>query len=359
MRHWLNAAVRRDRTFAGLFSDEEYRDVQAYYAAHPELHSTSLRSAATLAKDIGLGAVDVKDESGRYGLTAFKIIGVRYAVHRLGDAVADRGLVCATAGNHGRAVARAAHDRQIPCTVFVPAARHITDLERVTRDRRIAAMKADGATVVEVDGSYEEAVRRAAAFGEESRATILSDVSWPGYETIPRWIMAGYTQIFQEASAQWTRVPDVVLVQGGVGGLVCAAASWFAWRFGADRPFIVACEPDNAACLLESARASAPVSLGGDLSTIMAGLRCAEPSPIAWPAIAAGVDAFVSVPDALVVDAMKQLQREDPPVTAGPSGACGVAALMAIARAPELAAVRSACAMDSSTQALVVATEGP
>jgi diaminopropionate ammonia-lyase len=359
LKYWLNAGVRRDRAFAGLFGDDEYDDVRAFYAAQADLEPTPLRSARQIARLLGLDTIDVKDESSRCGLTAFKILGVRYALHKLGGTITARGLVCATAGNHGRAVARAARERQIPCTIFVPSARTISEVERATRERRISAMTADGAKVIEVDGSYEEAVRRAAAFGDETGATILSDMSWPGYEQIPRWIMAGYTHMFEEAARQWERTPDVVIVQGGVGGLVCAAASWFAWRFGAERPFIIACEPDDAACLLESARAGAPVSIGAGMKTIMAGLRCAEPSPVAWPVIAAAIDAFVSVPDSLVIDAMEQLQREDPPITAGPSGACGVAGLMAIARAPELEAVRSGCAMDSLTHALVVVTEAP
>jgi len=355
----LNKAVRRDRDFTGLFTDDEYRDVAAYYDAHPDLSPTPLRRAGRLADSLGLATVEIKDESGRFGVTAFKIVGVRYAVHRLDGAIA-RGIVCATAGNHGRAVARVANERRVPCTIFVPSARDMAEIERATRDRRIAAMKEDGATVVEIDGSYEDAVRRAAAFGEQTGATILSDVSWPGYETIPRWIMAGYTHIFAEASAQWDRIPEVVVVQGGVGGLVCAAASWFAWRFRDSRPFIIACEPENAACLLESARAGAPVSLSGDMNTIMAGLRCAEPSPVAWPAITAGIDAFVTISDARAIEAMRELQREGrPPIAAGPSGACGVAALMAVVNAPELAPVRSAVTLDSSTRALAVVTEAP
>lgn len=366
MRGFLNPAVRRDAHFRGPFTDDDYREVHTYYAAHPELPPTPLRSLPALAAKLGLGSVSAKDETQRFGLNAFKVAGVRYAVHRLGDARAALGLVCATTGNHGRAVARVAHAKGVPCTVFVPAlTSESTDSiydEARRRTARIAAMKADRATVVEVDGSYEDAVRRAAAHGEATGATIVSDTSWPGYEQIPLWIMAGYTQIFEEAYSQWDRAPHAVIVQGGVGGLVCAAASWCAWRFGATRPFVIACEPDGAACLLESARAAAPVTIPGPLRTIMAGLRCAEPSPAAWPAIAGGVDAFVSVPDARALEAMAGLAAadgDDPPIIAGPSGACGAAALLALAQAPELAKIRSAGRLDRSTHALIVVTEGP
>ena len=360
MRAHLNPAVRRDPAFRGLLSDDEYRDVRAYFAAHPELSPAPLLSLPSLAARFGIGAVDVKDETHRFGLNAFKIVGVRYAVHRLGRPAAARGLVCATAGNHGRAVARAARLQGVPCTVFLPAARTADPVEHRTRAARIAAMRDDGAEVIEVAASYEEAVRRAAELGDSTGATVVSDTSWPGYEEIPRWIMAGYTQVFEEAAAQWLAPPHVVLVQAGVGGLACAAASWFAWRFGPERPFIVACEPDEAACLLESSQAGRAVTVQSSLETIMAGLRCAEPSPLAWPSLSSGIDAFLTVDDGDVRDMLGTLAAlpADERLDAGPSGACGLTALGALLHDDTLAAVRDAARMDRSTRALAVVTEG-
>jgi len=324
--------------------------VHAYFAFHPELSPTPLRSLVTLAADIGVERVDAKDETSRFGLNAFKIVGVRYAVHRLGDEAAARGLVCATAGNHGRAVARVARQKRVPCTVFIPAG----------GSPRIDAMRADGATVVEVPGTYEDAVRLAAEHGRKTGATVISDTSWDGYQEIPCWIMAGYTQIFEEANSQWDSPPTIVLVQAGVGGLVCAAASWFAWRFGERRPYLIACEPESAACLMDSARAGAPTSTAGDSSTIMACLRCAEPSPAAWPAISAGVDAFVTVSDEQALQAVRALSVADRPerMEAGVSGACGVATLAALASVAELEEVRRASGLDRSSRAFVIVSEG-
>lgn len=363
MRALLNPAVRRDAEFRGHFTDAEMRSAHAYYGAHPELAPTPLHELAGWAAADGLGSLDVKDETHRHGVNAFKIMGVRYAVHRLGDEAASRGLVCATAGNHGRAVARVASSKNVPCTIFVPASRRavLPDAERRTRADRIGGMRADGATVVEVAGSYEEAVRRAADHGAATGATILSDTAWPGYDVIPRWIMAGYTQVFEEAYNQWNRPPGIMLVQGGVGGLVCAAVNWAAWRFGAGRPRIVACEPAAAACLLESAAAGAPVIVRGELDTIMAGLRCAEVSPAAWPSIRDGVDGFIAVPDELVLETMGRLAHpsgDDPAILAGPSGACSTAALTALMRTPELKPLRAALGIDASTRAFTVVTEG-
>ena len=362
MRGILNDRVRLDSGFRGLFTDAEHGAVRDYYRERPALSPTPLHRLHGFARATGLGEVSVKDESGRFGLNAFKILGVSYAVQRLGASAVAPGLVCATTGNHGRAVARAARDHGVECTVFVPAGSPARDaLETATREARIGAMRTDGAVVVLVDGSYEDAVRLAAAHGAETGRTIVSDTSWPGYEQIPRWIMAGYTQLFEEASHQWDRRPDAIVVQGGVGGLVCAAASWAAWRYGGDRPVVIACEPDSAACLLESAAAGGLVMSRGDLSTIMSGLRCAEASPAAWPAIDAGVHAFVTVPDSLVVAALDRLRNpggSDPSIHAGPSGACGVAAVVALITAPELEEVRDACRLNRESRILAVVTEG-
>lgn len=352
----VNTRVRRDAAFRGPFTDTDYQDVAAFFRDRPALTPSPLRSLPDIASALGLAALDVKDESTRFGIDAFKIVGVTYAVHRLGPDAASRGLVCATAGNHGRAVARAAHARGIACTVFVPTPKTAHPLERRTRAARLAAMREDGATVIEINGTYEDAVRRAAQFGEQTGATIVSDTSWEGYDEIPRWIMLGYTQLFEEASRQWEAPPDLVVVQGGVGGLVCAAAAWFAHRFGPDRPYLVACEPRNAACLLASAAAGHLVHLDASLDTIMAGLRCADPSPAAWPTIAAGIDRFITVPDEVVLSTLALLSQAG--ISAGPSGACGVAALRSwLSRAPDLGAARTQ-ARPAPLRALAVITEG-
>ena len=160
MRLFANRAVRRDDKFRGLFSDEEYGDVRAYFLGRQAsgYSPTPLASLHTIARSSGLASIDAKDETHRLGVSAFKILGVSYAVSRLGEDAARRGLVCATAGNHGRAVARVANTMGVPCTIFLPIARTADPVEQRTRRARALAMQQDGATVVEVGGTYEEAV---------------------------------------------------------------------------------------------------------------------------------------------------------------------------------------------------------
>lgn len=360
MQIFLNPAVRRDAAYRGGFTADEYADVAAFYAGAP---ATPLRPSPALARANRVAALLIKDESSRFGLEAFKIAGARYAMARLAPSLTPAGVVCATAGNHGRAVARAARESAVPCTVFVPQlAASATVIERTIRDARVAGMRADGAATNEVPGNYEAALASAARHAASTGATIVSDTSWPGEDAVPRLIMLGYTWIFRECSGQWSRPPDIVLVQGGVGGLLAAAANWFAWQLGPARPFLIGCEPGSHACLLESARAGSPIDLPTPRrGTMMAGLRCTRPSASAWPAIASGVDAFISITDARAAEAMEMLEHSDDGqrILAGPSGACGLGALLALVQDEMAAPLREACGLAPATRALVVVTERP
>ena len=165
--------------------------------------------APACAEALGVARVWVKDESSRLGLPSFKILGASWAIHRALEQRGDRPrLACATDGNHGRAVARVARERGLEATVFVPA-----DMIAARRE----AIAAEGARVEIVDGSYDEAVERAAQAG----ALVIQDT---GEGEVPRWIVEGYGTIGAEIDVE----PDVVAVQIGVGSFAAAMVRRFA-----------------------------------------------------------------------------------------------------------------------------------
>ena len=283
-------------TYRGLFTDDEYADVEEFFR---DERPTPLRQVDRVA---------VKDESHRRGLGAFKIVGVAYALDRL-DLAPGATLVCASAGNHGRAVAHAGRCGRYRVKVYMSMSASPIAQRRI-RD--------EGAEVILVDGSYDDAVARA----REDRGVMISDTAWPGYEEIPRMIMAGYTQIMREAETQWTTTPDSVFVQAGVGALAAAIVSWFCHRYGEKRPSITCVEPAGADPLLQSARAGRAVTTG-TTNTIMAGLNCGVASSLAVPVLLRGCDRFITIDDHLARDAMSRLSFMG--VSAGPSGAAGYA----------------------------------
>lgn len=333
--------------------------MRRFYADSP---MTSLKALPGLASDLGLRELIVKDESSRFDLPAFKIVGVRFATARLrdggqlgGHAGGQAGgttLVAATTGNHGRAVARVARERGLSARIYVPG-----DADPA----RVAALRDEGAEVVFVEAGYDEAVRRMAADAAAHGWTVVSDASWDGYETVPRDIMTGYTRIFEEARAQWDARPDVVVVQAGVGSLAGAAAGWLAAVFGDDRPRLVIAEPEGSACVMASLAAGRRVALETCARTKMAGLRCAEVSPLAWPVIRDMADAAVAVTEAqndAMIACLAERRGDDEAIAAGPSGGAGLAALARVMTEDALAPVRDALGLTRASRVMALVTEG-
>jgi diaminopropionate ammonia-lyase len=231
---------------------------------------------------------------------------------------------------------------------------------------RVDAISGEGATVIKVDGSYDDAVRVMEAEARKNEWTIISDTAWPGYERIPRLIMLGYTHMLDEIEEPF----DSIFVQGGVGGLLCAMASWCAFHYrqalGAEAlataaPRVIAVEPTSAACLQASARAGRPVAVTGPLSTTMAGLRNREVSPPAFEALLPIVDAFMSIDDVWAHEAMRTFARPldgDPAIQAGSSGSAALGGLLALCKEPSLSAARGQLGLNEESRVLVVVSEG-
>jgi diaminopropionate ammonia-lyase len=345
----------------------------------PGYRPTPLRSVPSLARELGVASLLVKDLSECFGLPAFKILGASWAVNcavaeALGAAPApdfagllERArsirplrLVTATDGNHGRAVAHMAALLGLEATVYVPEG---------TVPARIDGIASEGARVDVVDGTYDGAVARAAQ-DAGPRCLVVSDTSWPGYESVPRAVIDGYATILGEIDEQVEALgappPDMVLVQCGVGAFAAAVGVHYQGErrpalVGARRecevgPTLVAVEPDDAACLLEALVAGRVVTVPGPHRSVMAGLNCGTVSLVAWPVLERAFDLCVTVDDGRAHEAMRLLARAG--VESGESGAAGLAGLLALRAAPELAPARERFAVGPSSRVLVFSTEG-
>lgn len=356
----------------------EEQDVRAFHRSLPGYAPTPLVSMPVLAEELGLAAVYVKDESKRFGLNAFKVLGASYAMYRFlkqrweasgrpsgefqpasflrPDFTAALGsftFATATDGNHGRAVAWTARRLQQKAVIYVPGN---------TVPARIEALRGEGAEVVVVDGTYDDTVRRAASDAARAGWQVISDTAYEGYTEIPRWIMEGYGTLFAEAGEQLGALgakETAVLLQAGVGGLACAGTLYYQRRSGA-RPTLVSVEPTDADCLLESISSTngAIRVARGQQNSIMAGLNCGTPSLLAWPVIRAGMELFLAVDDDYAREAMRRFasgKRGDPKIVSGESGAAGLAGLLALCRDPALADARKKL---GRATVLLVSTEG-
>jgi diaminopropionate ammonia-lyase len=272
----------------------------------------------------------VKDESDRFGLPAFKVLGaswasncaisaeLRMAPAQTFSALVERSrristtLVTATDGNHGRAVAWIARHLGLRARIYVAAG-----LPQTT----VQAIRDEGAEVIDTGRVYDEAVRMAAASGD----LLIQDTAWEGYEEVPGWIVDGYSTLFTEIDDQLG--VDLVVVPTGVGSLLQAALERY--RAEGPRPAVLAVEPVTAACVTASLAAGHLVSVDTSTPTIMAGLNCGTVSFLAWPAIRDGLDAAIGVTDEEARAAMEHLHAVG--LQAGP---CGAAALAGFRAAP-------------------------
>jgi diaminopropionate ammonia-lyase len=167
--------------------------------------------------------------------------------------------------------------------------------------------------------------------------------------------MQGYTIMVDEALKQMGEKPTHVFLQGGVGGMAAAVASFILETYQEESPIFVMIEPTNADCLLQSAKNGTPTVVHGDLDTVMAGLSCGEISLLAWKILENKTKAFFSIPDEPIAEVMKYLANLPEPVVAGESAVAGLAGYMITQDSTEY---REALEIDENSKILFLGTEG-
>ncbi len=363
-----------------LFSIDNVRKARKFHREIPGYKMTPLRSMPNLAQMLGLGGIYIKDEAQRLTLNSFKVLGGSYAVSRyiqkmlgLSDAettyeyltspechakLGNLTFAAATDGNHGRGIAWASMKLGLPCVIYV---------HKETSQARIDAIRGYGATVEIIDGNYDDAVRKMAEDAAANGWTVISDTSWPGYTEIPTWIMQGYSTLMLEAQEQLLGVglskPSHVFVQAGVGAMAASVIGFYTALFPEDPPIFIVVEPDKAACVFESIKAGDGRchSVKGSLDTIMAGLACGDPSPIAFEILEHTADFFLSIPDYIAARGMRILScplHGDPFIISGESGAAPLGALYSVMTDKGAADLREKMKLGPDSTVFMVNTEG-
>ncbi|MFA7605652.1 MAG: pyridoxal-phosphate dependent enzyme [Rhodocyclaceae bacterium] len=374
----------------------------------PEYRATPLLGMPGLARALGLGQVWVKDESARFGKGGVKALGAPYALQRLlrthggGE---DWCAVAATDGNHGLALAWAARRLGGRARIFVGQG---VDALRVQRIRD------EGAEVVAVAGTYDDAVHAAAHAAGAPGCLLVSDTDdTPGDAVVER-IMAGYALLGSELASQlddrlaiidpalehavsvrpelvegrcrdWASTgsartvgsdfkgrvnnnplagpgsgegPTHFFLQCGVGGV---AAGVLSGLFAAStyRPRVITVEPERAACVRDSLCTGRLVSVPGGLETRMVGLSCGRPSASAFALLRRWASAALTVPEATAAQLQAQLSAGafgDAPLATGDTGVAGLAGLWQAASDRQL---REALGLDACSRVLAINSEGP
>lgn len=377
----VNTMPKTDDRQLPVMAITEVKKARTFHESFPQYTTTPLAKLDSMASYLGLQEVYVKDESYRFGLNAFKVLGgsfamARYIAKQTGKDVSElpynvltseelrnefgqATFFTATDGNHGRGVAWAANKLGQKAVVFMPKGSTETRLKNIQKENAIA-------TIEEVN--YDECVRMAAAAAAKTpNGVVVQDTAWDGYEEIPAWIMQGYGTMAMEADEQLTAYgcdrPTHVFVQAGVGSLAGAVQGYFANRFPENPPKVVVVEADVAACLYKGAKTGdgSIQIVDGDMQTIMAGLACGEPNTISWDILRNHVDTFVSAPDWAAAKGMRMLSapiKGDPQVVSGESGAAPFGVLACIMLMDEYKELREHLGLDENSRVLLFSTEG-
>ncbi len=365
-----------------ILTPKEAKKALSYHKTFTAYEPTPLVSLPHLAGYFGIDKLFVKDESSRFGLNAFKVLGASYAIgcylaKKLGKDISeisyeellldetrkkigDITFCTATDGNHGRAVAWAAQQLKQKAVVYMP---------KGSDPVRLKNIKDHGAEASITDLNYDDAVRLAGEKAKEHGWVIVQDTAWTGYEDIPTWIMQGYASLGVEAleqmNAHGTDAPTHVFLQAGVGSFAGGVLGFLAANLGNKMPLVTIVEPKKANCIYKSAKIGdgKPHTVSGDLDTLMAGLACGEPNIISWELLRDYAAAYVSCPDYLAATGMRVLAtplKGDEVIISGESGAVttGLLHLLMESTTGNAAELRKQLGLNSDSKVLLVSTEG-
>ncbi|MBQ2989881.1 MAG: diaminopropionate ammonia-lyase [Clostridia bacterium] len=381
IRWTMNRMPKSDDVWLKVMSPDEVKKVRAFHSSFPQYKPTPLVRLKSTAKALGLGGLYVKDESKRFGLNAFKVLGGSYAIaHEIADAVGrDIGetdyayltgeklrseygqatFYTATDGNHGRGVAWSARQLGQKAVVLMP---------RGTVQSRYDNIAREGASVSIEEANYDECVRRACALAKKAeRGVVVQDTAWEGYERVPCRIMQGYGTMADEAAQQLAedgvKRPTHVFLQAGVGSMAGAVAGYYANLYGDACPKIVVMEPHEANCHYRSALAGdgSIRIVGGDLHSMMAGLACGVPNPISFDILKNHACCFISCADEASACGMLLLAAPaagDQAIVSGESGAVGMGLVQMIMTDGAYAEIKDSLGLDESSVVLLFSTEG-
>ncbi len=374
-----NDISTRKKADLSFLNEDIAKRVLKFHSSFEQYAETPLVELKELAKYLGLKDLFVKDESHRFGLNAFKVLGGsftigQYIANKLAKNIEElpyRTLISdeikkelgeitfitATDGNHGRGIAWTAEQLKQKAIVYMP---------KGSAQERVDKIRAHGAFCEVTEMNYDDTVRFCNDLAEKNGYVMVQDTSWEGYEDLPRWIMQGYMTMAYEAYLklkEQNKKPTHIFLQAGVGSLASAVTGFFSSVYPDDKPVITIVEPDKAACLYKTAEADDgelhPVT--GEMNTIMAGLACGEPVTIGWGVLHANCENFLSVPDATAAHGMRVLGnplKGDERIISGESGAATAGVVSQIMKFEELKEMKEKLKLDENSVVLCFSTEG-
>ena len=271
------------------------------------VHYTALNKSNTFSRISGNEVYLKMENTQRTG--SFKIRGAYNKVSRLSEEERAKGIITASAGNHGQAVALAAKLFNIKSTIVVPEGAPIVKIEAIRNYN-------PNGKIIEHGSRYDEAYQKALEIKEKEDMTFVH-----AYNDID--VIKGQATIALEILEQLPDVEYVFCPIGG-GGLISGISSYLK-EFNKDIK-IIGVESENAASMLESYKKKKLTSLPIK-ATICDGIAVKEPGHITFEKIKQYVDDIVLVSDEEVANAILFLLERAKAFVEG-AGAAALAAVL-------------------------------
>lgn len=291
-------------------------DVEAAAARiAPAIRPTALERSDRLSQVVGRPVLLKREDT--QVCRSYKVRGAYNLIESLSPEERARGVVCASAGNHGQGLAFCCRELQIRGRVFLP-----TSTPRQKR-QRIEAIGGPWVELVLVGGSYDEASAAAHADSAETGAVYVHP--FDDDRTI-----AGQGTIAVELAAQAVGPIDTLVVPVGGGGLLAGIAVWMR----AEHPdvHLVGVEPAGAPSMAAALRAGRPVALD-QVDTFVDGAAVGLVGERTFPLVRDLVDDVIAVPEGAVCTEMLELYQSEG-IIAEPAGALASAALRGLLPRP-------------------------
>jgi len=357
------------------YFDEAADEVREFHMTFTDYKPTPLLKLNGLSKYLGVKEIWLKDESYRFGLNAFKVLGASYAAakvlnellklnedqisfslfqnHAVNSKLKDLTFVTATDGNHGRGVAWTAQQIGCKCVIYMP---------KGSAKVRLNNIKSHDAQAYIIDGNYDEAVSLARINSKKYGWILIQDSSWKGYEKIPTWIMNGYFTLMEEINEQLNdEIPTHIFIQCGNGSLPASILAYCIKKYKKEKPVFAVVEPEDAACVYESFLKHGLTTLYNEMKTIMAGLACGTPSLLAWNILKDHSDFFIKCSDDVTIKGMQILgngEFENTKIISGESGAVTTGLIYSLLSEQKHKTDCNLLGLNQNSKILLLSTEG-
>jgi threonine dehydratase len=250
--------------------------IEAERRIRPYIRETYVERSSVLGERSG-AEVYLKLENLQH-TGSFKARGAMNRVLAMSYDEQQRGVIAASTGNNGAAVARAAREVGIPCTVVVP---------EHADESKLAAIRRLGATIDLRGHDCVESERYARRHCADHGITYISPYNDP-------LVIAGQGTVALELARQLERI-DAVFVSLGGGGLVSGIAGYLKGT-GLDT-HIVACSPENSAVMIESVRAGRILDLPSKPTLSDGTAGGVEEGAVTFELCRSLVDEYITVPE--------------------------------------------------------------